>query len=227
MEIARAADYALPAVRHTLHEHTPPAGGFQRGFHRFRARVHRQDRFFARKLRKTAAEFAEQFVMECARRQRDLVQLRFRRGDNLGVPVPEIERAVRGEHIEVFPAVRVAHAGTGRLRDDDFLGAVIMSAVFFRLRDYPRGNAALFSFRGRKNLLHRRQRIAPYETGHKNACVGKIIHLFGNSINQIRTKSTVVHGFSYSFKQNTAFDANRKDFRQNGKYAPFLIAFGA
>ena len=60
---------------------------------------------------RSPAERAERVVVERARREREPIQLAVRARDEPGMPVTEVERAVRGQHVEVaVPSTSVTHA---------------------------------------------------------------------------------------------------------------------
>ena len=51
-----------------------------------------------------------------------------RRADEVGVPVPEVQRRVGGEHVEVAPAIDVGDPGALGLGHDDRQGVVVVRA---------------------------------------------------------------------------------------------------
>ena len=160
-KLPRAAHDALSAVGDAFDEGSPSACGLQRRFHRLRARVHGQSHTLARKRAEHLAEFAEQPVVEGAGREGDTVQLLLGGGDDLGMTVSEIERAVSGEHIEVLPAVGVADARALRPRHDDGLGRVIVRTISLGLRDDAGGDALVFGCVFRNGSFSRGARQKP------------------------------------------------------------------
>ena len=67
--------------------------------------------------------------MERAARQRDRVQLLLGRGDQRRVPVAEVERGVRREHVEVAPALDVGDPGALASADHHGERVVVVRAV--------------------------------------------------------------------------------------------------
>ena len=190
MEIARTTHDALPAVRHAFHHRAPSACGLDRGLHRLGARVHGEDHILAGKRGELPAELAQKVVVECARGQGHTVELRLCRGDDLGMTVPEIERAVSGEHVEILPAVRVDDARALRPCDHDGFGRVIMRAISFGVCYDALGQTALFrSFRNGLLCLHTKNRPLRFPC----TCSHAAAHIIAHN----RTKVNRVSGFSY------------------------------
>jgi len=116
-------------LRDALDLVAPLAGSLQRGLDGFGAGVHRQHEIHAGERGEFGAERPELIVVERPAREGEAIELRVRDGGELGVAVPEVQRAVRGEQGEVATPVDVADPRTVALRDHDGQGRVIAGAV--------------------------------------------------------------------------------------------------
>ena len=131
-DVARLRGDALDPV-------APGAGDLDAGLDGLGARVHRQHHVLAARASASAVdERAELVVVERAARERDAVELLARGRDEPRVAVPEVHRRVRGEAVEVAPAVDVGHPGAVARRDDDRQRVVVVGGVLVLERRWPR-----------------------------------------------------------------------------------------
>ncbi len=105
-----ARDHDLRHLRrHSLDPVPPLPRGLHGRLHRLRARVHREHHLHAAQLRELLAERCEPVVVKRPRRQRHPLQLRLRRRQNPPVAVPEVQRRVPGQQIQIPPPLHVRH----------------------------------------------------------------------------------------------------------------------
>ena len=108
---------AGPVRGHPLHLVAPLARHLDPGLDGLGAGVHRQHHLLAEELGQLRAERAELVVAERPAGQRDPVELPVGGGDEVGVPVAEVERRVAREAVEVAAALDVGDPGAFGVRD--------------------------------------------------------------------------------------------------------------
>jgi hypothetical protein len=109
VEVVGAHDDLGPVGGHALDDVPPAPGQLQRGLDRLGAGVHRQHEVLAAQVGQLAGERPELVVAEGSAGQRQPVELGPRRPDQAGVTVPEVERRVGRQHVEVAAALIVDH----------------------------------------------------------------------------------------------------------------------
>jgi hypothetical protein len=115
-----AGDDHLRAVgSHALDLVAPLASRLDRGLDGLGAGVHQQRHLHPAELGQVAEERAHLIVVERAARERHPVELLLGRGDQLGMTVPEVQRRVRRQHVEVPPALDVGDPAALRLGHHD------------------------------------------------------------------------------------------------------------
>ena len=68
-------------------------------------------------------------MLERPAHQREALELPLRGGDQPRVPVAEVQRGVRGEHVQVAAALDIGHPGALGLGGDDRQRMVVVCAV--------------------------------------------------------------------------------------------------
>ena len=119
----------------------PLARGLDRGLDRLGAGVHRQHHVLAGELGQPLREGAELVVVERPAGQGEAVQLRLGGLDEPRVPVPEVERRVRRQQVEVALALDVGDPGTLAVGDDDRERVVVVRAVALDLFAWIHGGS--------------------------------------------------------------------------------------
>jgi hypothetical protein len=135
VEVVRGHDDLGRVERDALDLVGPLAGDLDGGLDGLGTGVHRQHHLGAGELGQLRAEGAELVVVEGARGQGEPVDLLVRGADQVGVAVPEVERGVPGEEVEVAPTVDVGDPRPLRLGDHHGERVVVVGTPLLVERD--------------------------------------------------------------------------------------------
>ena len=129
VEVAVRDDDGRGIRSHALDPVRPRARDLDAGLDRFGARVHREDEVLLAQPRERLGERREAVVVEGAAREREPAELLGRGGDESRMPVPEVERRVRRQQVEVALALDIGHPRALAARDDDGKRVVVAGDV--------------------------------------------------------------------------------------------------
>ena len=135
VEVAGGDDDVGASVRHALHAVPPGACDLDARLDGLGAGVHRKHHVLAGERGERLDEGAELVVVEGAAREREAVELRAGRIQQLRIRVAEVHRGVRREAVEVAPAVEVGHPRALTGCDHDRQRMVVVRGVRLLARD--------------------------------------------------------------------------------------------
>ena len=164
MEVAGHDDDGAPVLGQTLDPPTPAARHLERCLNRLRAGIHRQHKVFAGQGGEITGERAELIGVERPRGERQRVQLPLRRRHEPWMPVPEVERRIAGQRIEIAPPLHIPHEGTLAAGDDDIQRAVVARGIPAFESDVVGGGGQV----GHGGLRHGGQRAGGDAGGHRS-----------------------------------------------------------